>query len=60
MERPEEGCGRESRKSMPQVKRLKKLTLPVWQQQKKAAVRYDHRLPFPTYLMVAGFIIAFD
>jgi hypothetical protein len=34
MERPEKGCPRESRESMPQVKGLKELTLPVWQQQK--------------------------
>jgi len=39
MERLEEGCCRESRKSMPQVKGLKELRLPVRQQQKKAAVR---------------------
>lgn len=32
MARPEEGCSRKSRKSMPQVKGLKELMLPVWQQ----------------------------
>jgi len=35
MERPEEGCCRESRESMPQVKGLKELMLPVRQQQKR-------------------------
>jgi hypothetical protein len=35
MERPEEGCFRESRESMSQVKGLKELTLPVRQQQRR-------------------------
>jgi len=44
MERPEEGRCRKSRKSMPQVKGLKELRLPVRQQQKKAAVRDNYGL----------------
>ena len=54
MERPEKGCRRESRESMPQVKGLKELTLPVWQQQKKAAVR-DSKDFIGRYLMAARF-----
>jgi hypothetical protein len=55
MERPEEGCCRESRKSMPQVKGLKELRLPVRQHQKKAAVRHRPQIQFQKRFMAAGF-----
>jgi len=51
---PEEGCCRKSRKSMPQVKGLKELMLPVWQQE-KAAMGDRPQILFQRSLVAAGF-----